>query len=52
VSAAPDTCDDGGDRIFRGIAWFSASLIIVLTAYILWEIGSELRVVMRRLPSG
>ncbi len=41
VSGPPSTGEYLGDRIFRSVAWLSASLIIVLTAYILWEIGGE-----------
>ena len=41
VSGPPTSSEYAGDRIFRGIAWFSASLIILLTAYILWEVGRE-----------
>ncbi len=41
VSAPPSAGDYATDRLFRGIAWFSAFLIIVLTGYILWEIGRE-----------
>jgi phosphate transport system permease protein len=41
VSGPPSSVEYANDRIFRGIAWLSASLIIVLTAYILWEIGRE-----------
>jgi phosphate transport system permease protein len=41
VSGPPSTGEYANDRIFRGIAMTSAALIIVLTAYILWEIGHK-----------
>lgn len=41
VSGPPRSLEYANDRIFRGIAWTSAFLIIALTAYILWEIGRE-----------
>ena len=41
VSGPPSAGDYFADRIFRAIAWTSAFLIIVLMAYILWEIGRE-----------
>jgi len=41
ISGPPSAGEYLNDRIFRGIAWMSAFLIILLTAYILWEIGRE-----------
>lgn len=41
VSGPPSPVDYAIDRAFRGIAWFSAFLIILLTGYILWEVGRE-----------
>jgi phosphate transport system permease protein len=41
VSGPPRFVEYANDRIFRGVAWTSAFLIIALTAYILWEIGRE-----------
>jgi phosphate transport system permease protein len=41
VSGPPSAGDYATDSVFRGIAWFSAFLIIVLTGYILWEILRE-----------
>jgi phosphate transport system permease protein len=41
VSGPPSTAEYLADRAFRGVAWLSASFIIVLTAYILWQIGGE-----------
>lgn len=41
VSGPPSALDYAGDRIFRGLAWSGAFLIIVLTGYILWEILRE-----------
>ena len=41
ISGPPSAGEYLNDRIFRGIAWISAFLIILLTAYILWEIGRE-----------
>jgi phosphate transport system permease protein len=41
VSGPPSTREYLSVRAFRSVAWLSASLIVVLTAYILWEIGSE-----------
>ena len=41
VSGPPRPVEYANDRIFRGVAWASACMIIALTAYILWEIGRE-----------
>jgi len=41
ISGAPSSAEYATDRIFRGVAWTCAALIIALTAYILWEIGRE-----------
>ncbi len=41
VSGPPTTAQYLSDRVFRGIAAFSALLIIFLTAYILWEVSWE-----------
>jgi phosphate transport system permease protein len=41
ISGPPSSGEYLADRVFRGIAWGSAFLIILLTAYILWEIGRE-----------
>jgi phosphate transport system permease protein len=41
ISGPPSGGEYLNDRLFRAIAWFSAFLIIALTAYILWEIGRE-----------
>jgi phosphate transport system permease protein len=41
VSAPPSAVDYAFDRGFRGVAWLSAVAIIVLTGYILWEIGHK-----------
>ncbi|MFY9973688.1 MAG: phosphate ABC transporter permease subunit PstC [Chromatiaceae bacterium] len=41
VSGPPGAVEYLNDRVFRGVAWTSAFLIIALTAYILWEIGRE-----------
>ncbi len=41
VSGPPSALDYASDRIFRGLAWSGAFLIIVLTGYILWEILRE-----------
>jgi phosphate transport system permease protein len=41
ISGPPSSGEYLKDRIFRAVAWFSAFLIIALTAYILWEIGRE-----------
>ena len=41
VSGPPGAAEYLNDRVFRGVAWTSAFLIIALTAYILWEIGRE-----------
>lgn len=38
VSGPPSRADYLGDSLFRGLAWGSAGLIILLTAFILWEI--------------
>ena len=39
VTAPPSAGDYAGDRIFRGVAYSAASMIVLLTAYILWQIG-------------
>ena len=39
VTAPPSAADYTGDRVFRGVAFSAASMIILLTAYILWQIG-------------
>ncbi len=41
ISGPPSSGEYTRDRVFRGVAWTSAFLIIALTAYILWEIGRE-----------
>ena len=41
VSSPPSAGEYAKDRLFRGIAAISAFLIIVLVAYILWEIGRQ-----------
>jgi phosphate transport system permease protein len=41
VSGPPSAADYAGDSIFRTIAFSCAVLIIVLVAYILWEIGGQ-----------
>jgi phosphate transport system permease protein len=39
ISGPPSVGDFLGDSLFRAIAFLCASLVIVLLAYILWEIG-------------
>lgn len=41
ISGAPSAVDYATDNAFRGIAWFCALLVILLTLFILWEIGRE-----------
>jgi len=41
ISGPPSSGEYARDRLFRGVAWICASLIILLTAYILWEIGQK-----------
>ena len=41
VSGPPSAGEYAADRNFRGIALSSAFIIVLLVAYILWEIGRE-----------
>ena len=41
VTAPPSTGDYAGDVLFRAIAYGAAMMIILLMAYILWEIGGQ-----------
>jgi len=41
ISAPPSTLEYASDRIFRAIALSAASVIIILTAYILWEVAGK-----------
>ena len=41
VSGPPSAGEYATDTAFRGIAWSSAFFIILLTGYILWEIGGQ-----------
>lgn len=41
ITRAPSAAEFTNDAIFRGIAYTCALLIIVLVAFILWEIGKE-----------
>ena len=52
VSGPPSGGDYFLDRTFRGIAWFSAALILVLVAYIILEIGGKALPAMSRYGLG
>ena len=52
VSGPPSTGEYLTDRVFRGIAWLSAFSIIVLTAYILWQIGGDARPAIEKYGAG
>jgi phosphate transport system permease protein len=41
ISGPPSALEYANDRIFRGIAWIGAFLVIALTGFILWEVGSQ-----------
>ncbi|NEX18940.1 phosphate ABC transporter permease subunit PstC [Thiorhodococcus mannitoliphagus] len=41
ISGPPSSVEYAADRIFRSIAFASAFIIILLVAYILWEIGEK-----------
>ena len=41
ISGPPSALEYANDRIFRGIAWASAFMVIALTAFILWEVGRQ-----------
>ncbi|WP_295389342.1 phosphate ABC transporter permease subunit PstC [uncultured Thiodictyon sp.] len=41
ISGPPRALEYANDRIFRGIAWTSAFLVIALTGFILWEVGRQ-----------
>jgi phosphate transport system permease protein len=41
ISGPPSAGEYAADRIFRGIAWTSAFLVIALTGFILWEVGRQ-----------
>jgi phosphate transport system permease protein len=41
ISGPPSAVDYAADRIFRGIAWSSAFLVIALTGLILWEVTRQ-----------
>ncbi len=41
ISGPPSALEYANDRIFRGIAWTSAFLVIALTGFILWEVGRQ-----------
>lgn len=41
ISSPPSSADYTADRLFRSIAISSASLIVILVAFILWQIGGE-----------
>jgi phosphate transport system permease protein len=41
ISAPPSQLDYSIDTLFRSLAWTCASLILVLVAFILWQIGKE-----------
>ena len=41
VTAPPSGADTAGDNAFRGLALVCASLIVALTAYLLWKIGAQ-----------
>lgn len=41
VSGAPSTIEYMGDRIFRTLAYMCAGAIVLLVAFILWELGGK-----------
>ncbi|WP_295437589.1 phosphate ABC transporter permease subunit PstC [uncultured Thiodictyon sp.] len=41
ISGPPSALEYANDRIFRGISWASAFMVIALTAFILWEVGRQ-----------
>jgi phosphate transport system permease protein len=41
VSGPPSAGEYAADRVFRGIAWTSAFLVIALTGFILWEVARQ-----------
>ncbi|EIJ33688.1 phosphate ABC transporter permease subunit PstC [Thiothrix nivea] len=52
VTKPPSGGDYTSDSLFRGLAYGSAFLIIILMGYILWEIGSQALPAMQRYGLG
>lgn len=52
VTGPPSASDYAFDRIFRGIAWASAAVILALVGYIIVEIGGEAWPAMRAYGLG
>lgn len=52
VTKPPSGADYTSDSLFRGLAYGSAFLIIILMGYILWEIGSQALPAMQRYGLG
>jgi phosphate transport system permease protein len=41
VSGPPSSADYGADKLLRGIVWAAASVILLLVAYIIFELGRQ-----------